>query len=100
MPLPWDGAEYVPIDVDLKWQHCSNECTYEIFFGDSENSLSSLGTTNSNVMSISDTLVEGNTYYWKVSTDSGFESSIWSFSVGYYAGTCDEVTTLRKNLLK
>jgi len=90
MPLPWDGSEYVPIDVDLKWQHCSNGCTYEVFFGDSESALSSLGTTTSNVMPISETLIEGNTYYWKVSTDSGFESSVWSFSVGYYSETCDE----------
>ena len=85
---PANGAIISVIDIDLTWQvhnESDEKLDFEIYFGDSRDILSKIGTTENKFFPL-EALRENITYYWKV-TPMGdgvlgrSKSGVWSFTI-------------------
>lgn len=88
-PIPRDKDDIYYVSggsgtIDLKWYSGYGGTTDEVFWGTTSNPTTSLGTaaaTRGQHSVASPTVSAGNTYYWKVTTDSSVDSDVWSFTV-------------------
>ncbi len=84
-PTPADNTNIFSDRVTLFWDHFNYFESFDIWFGDSVESLEKLDTITANHYTV-DELEWGKKYYWKVvgyKTEKNIlESSLWSFTVG------------------
>lgn len=86
-PTPRNGATVYAgsSPVTLKWYSGYNAGTDEVYFGTNPSSLvkigSSVSATRREHSGAAQTVTAGQTYYWKVVTDSSVNSDVWSFKV-------------------
>ena len=84
MPIPKDGKQGL-IDSDLMWLEAYDGITYNVFFGESKETLIYKGQQKNNIYSPED-LEMDKKYYWRIDTVYGDgsvgEGELWSFTVG------------------
>jgi len=84
-PNPADGAEFVDLNVQLKWTAGLGTILHYVFFGDNfdEVSNAATGTKNGTTSYSPGPLKLAKTYYWRVDESDGFETykgQVWSFT--------------------
>lgn len=83
-PIPTNGGKTIYERVDLIWLHAYKSVEAEVFFGESESSLQSLGRHRNNIVNPGE-LTEEKTYYWRVDPVVNGEvkrGNVWHFTAG------------------
>jgi hypothetical protein len=91
-PDPADNAEFVALDVTLRWTAGSGAKLHFVVFGDDRDEVqnAATGTPNGTTAYRPGTLELAKTYYWRIDESDGFETykgDVWSFTtVGAVSG--------------
>tara|TARA_B100001057_G_scaffold442554_1_gene478031 strand:+ start:422 stop:5413 length:4992 start_codon:yes stop_codon:yes gene_type:complete len=91
-PIPMDGAASAKQNTDLIWLEGLEMTTNKVYFGSDSDSLEVQATQVSNIFTPRQSLVPGETYYWRVDTvtdDREIPGDVWSFTVGAATGPTD-----------
>ena len=91
-PIPMDGAVSAKQNTDLIWLEGLGMKANNVYFGSDIDSLEIKATQVNNIFTPQQSLIPGETYYWRVDTvtDDGVVSGdIWSFSVEAADGPTD-----------
>lgn len=91
-PIPGDGAASAKPNTDLIWLEGLEMITNKVYFGSDPANLEFQAAQVSNIFTPQQSLVPGQTYYWRVDTvtDEGeVPGDVWSFTVGPANGPTD-----------
>ena len=86
---PTDGEESVGVQPTLIWENLvANSFDYELSTAPNGVGIVQSGSSSTNQVSITSTLSESTTYYWRVKTNNTCGSSAWSNDYTFTTVTC------------
>ena len=84
-PIPMDGAASAKPNTDLIWLEGLGMTNNRVYFGSDSANLELQATQVNNIFTPQQSLIPGETYYWRVDTvtdDREVPGDVWSFTVG------------------